>query len=131
MARTTGPGTSARIEPSEVTGSAPSPNAQNAPKSWSWARIRYAGNGGIVSYSEQIPYPSGALNPSQGKQEQRSDGLNWWQWLLVLIVIKIVVVVLLAKYRPDLLRKLVEKLGIHFGGSGMPGESIRWDGSEI
>lgn len=76
-----------------------------------------------MSYSEQIPHPSGALSPSQGKREQRSDGLSWWQWLLVLIVIKIVVVVLLAKYRPDLLRKLVEKLGIRFGGSG-PGGGI-------
>ena len=74
------------------------------------------------TYSEQVRDPSLALNPPQGKQEQKSNSLSWWQWLLVLIIIKFVIVLLLAKYRPDLLRKLVEKLGIHFGGgSGLGG----------
>lgn len=73
------------------------------------------------TYSEQVRDPSLALNPPQTKQEQKSDGLTLRQWLFVLIVVNIIIALLLARYRPDLLRKLVEKLGVHFGGGGSPG----------
>lgn len=67
-----------------------------------------------MSYSEQIRQPDAVLNPPQQKQGEQTSGVNWWKWIIILLVVKVILVILVARYRPQWLAKL----GIHFGGGG-------------